>query len=115
MSFVPRIYVPGPRPGMDLPLYWRNEQTGELPAAVEAYLEISAGIRQELLSTRQLEILLDYIRYHIKAPCWATNCKSSPDLEADLKRAILMADLARTIEDIHAFIEHTMTMGIDPL
>jgi hypothetical protein len=94
---MPQMYIPP----LNTPLYWGNEQTGVLQAAILAYFEHKT-------TSEQLQIVLDYCRYVINAPCW-----KGPDgvVEAVQKQASEM----RTQEDIDVWIEACMELGIDPL
>jgi len=109
MNRMPAVY----REPMGLPLRWQDDQTGELPKAVWAYLNHGAGKVKEPPTEEQLSTLKDYLAYYIKAPCWMHN--AAEGMEAELKAAILKIDLAVTHKDIRDFIYACLDMGIDPL
>jgi hypothetical protein len=50
------------------PLYWGNEQSGQLPAAVVAFLAESTG--DGTCSEEQRRLVIEYLKYYIAAPCW---------------------------------------------
>lgn len=84
---IPQIYLP-PVGG---PLYWRNEESGVLPAAVSAYLHHTATISQ-------LKLLSEYLEYYIHAPCWDLPGGFAEEL-ADLRQT---SKTMQTKEEIHA-------------
>jgi len=65
MKFEAR-YVPGP--GGLGPVYWRNEASGVLPAAVREYAD--AVITDREMAPGQFALVKSYCIYWIDAPCW---------------------------------------------
>lgn len=97
---IPQIYLP-PVGG---PLYWRNEQSGVLPAAVWAYLNHCA-------TDSQLKLLSEYLEYYIHAPCWDLPGGFLGELE-ELRQS---SKTMRTEKEIHDWIFKALNVGIDPL
>lgn len=101
MSQMPKTYVLP----WGIPLYWRDEQSGELPRAVEAYIAFM-GANGPALSKQQLELVIDYLRYFINAPCWAGFSK--------LAMLRVRATRLKTVDDVDKFIQAALNIGLDP-
>jgi hypothetical protein len=102
---MPTTYV---RP-LGTPLYWRDEQTGLLPAAMQAYVFYGADPTLNRPPTaRQLALVINYFRYVINAPCWR-------DSSGEVTRLRSLAAQMTTIEEIEQFIEDCLEIGIDPI
>jgi len=108
----PDCYRPGPRSGLELPLYWRDEQ-GDLPKVIAAFVNHGAGHLKEIYPA-QVELTRRYIEYFLKAPCWRSTASDAGTNE-DLDAAIAAIGRAKTPEDIRQVIEATLKLGIDPL
>ena len=95
-----------------LPLNWRNEVSGVLPAAVHAYL--NNRIDGAPLDEIQFEIVRSYLEHYIQAPCW-NHMNEDGELTACL--AALRRDVLtlRTPQEIGVWISGCMDIGIDPL
>lgn len=104
---IPPIY----RMPLGLPLYWGDEMTGELRGAVLAYLNPTSGSP----TPRQLELLRAYILHHIHAPCWLANPHATPEYCAQIGALQQQAAEIRTVDDVHAYIEAALDLGLDPL
>lgn len=108
MSKIPTIY----RPPMGLPLYWRDEVSGVLPAAVTKYLNhVAFGAARP--DAAELELLWDYIAHHINAPCWDETCAGCYDSE--LKELRALAAKRGGILELHAYEAKAMDIALDPL
>lgn len=96
----------GPVHGM--PLDWRQDQTGTMPAAVQAYYDKS-------MTPEQLILVIAYIRHHIHAPCWT----SIKDIDEELTSFILelrrLSLELKTSEDISEYIAKALDWALDPL
>jgi len=108
----PNVYRSGPRPGWQLPLYWRDEQ-GDLPKVIAAFVNHGAGHLKEIYPA-QVELTRRYVEYFLKAPCWRSTA-SDAGTEEELDAAIEAIKKAKTPEDIRQVIEATLKLGIDPL
>jgi len=104
--FMPNFYVPP----LELPLYWRDEQTGVLPAAIWAYIEHGADKTKPEPNADQLALIIDYAQYFIKAPCW----DMSEVFATELSKLREQATKLQSVADIHAWIFDCMEIGIDP-
>lgn len=98
---MPNWYVPP----LGTPLYWRNEQSGVLPRAMEAYMVWSIGNGPSLTEAQRLTVLA-YLRYAINAPCWRGD--AVPPLRE-------LAAQMQTCEQISDFLWAAMDAGIDLL
>jgi hypothetical protein len=100
-------------PVKGLPLNWRDEVTGILPAAIKAYLDHCVDGAQ--LDEAQLEIVRAFMEHYINAPCW--NWAVEADEEMALELAGLRLDVAflKTSEAVGAWISRCLDIGIDPL
>ena len=90
------------------PLYWRDEMSGVLPAAIWAYIAHCAEpLTAPAPTSDQLVLTIAYLRYVIAAPCW----------HGDGELAALRADAGKlaTLRDVRAWIGRAVELGIDPL
>ncbi len=113
MSYtIPPIYRSiGPVTG--LPLNWRVEVSGVLPAAVNAYL--NNRIDRTALDEIQFEIVRVFMEHYINAPCWTESCSPDEEMAADL--ATLRRDVLtlRTPDQMAVWIHRCLDIGVDPL
>jgi hypothetical protein len=103
---------------LGVPVYWRDEVSGILPAAVWAYIKFRAPVEGETPippTEMQLKILIEFLRYYIDAPCWSLNTAACQEMAADLSS--LRGDIraAKTTDDVGAWISRCLDLGIDPL
>lgn len=98
---MPNFYLP-PTGG---PLYWRDEQSGVLPAAVWAFINKTAD-------DEQLKIFQEYLEYYIHAPCW--NLPGNP-FAGELEELRQSSKTMRTEAEIFAWIFKALDIGIDPI
>jgi len=101
VSCMPNWY----RPPLGLPLRWQDEQSGELPAAIMAYFHH----KEQPMLRLQIKLVLDYLRYYIHAPCWMYD---PPEELAELRSRV---ETLSTEEEIDAWIQDCLEIGIDPL
>jgi hypothetical protein len=103
---------------MQTPLYWRDEITGELPAAIIHYFDFCQGhcpdeTAEDLgikpLSQRELDLICSYARHFINAPCWENNLVLS-----ELKELRERAKTLASVESIRRWNEECMDLGWDP-
>jgi hypothetical protein len=92
-------------PPLGLPLNWRNETSGELSAAVDRYYGFRIG-EGTAPTPAQITVMIDYIRHHINAPCWAVNgeVESLKEQAANLQ----------SVEDINTYIRQARAISLDP-
>lgn len=96
------------RPPLGLPLNWRDEVSGKLPAAVYAYLD--NRIDGTPLSDEHLAMVREYIEHHINAPCWEQD-----EFREELAALRKAATELKTPDDVGAWIRQGMDIGLDPL
>lgn len=107
----PEIFKSYDRPH-GLPLYWRGDITGVLPAAVEAYINHVAYPNQYQPPTaEQLELLGQFVQHFINAPCW--ELPDSPFVE-ELAKLRAQAKELKTVADFRKFVVDAMEIGLDP-
>jgi hypothetical protein len=114
---IPQVY----RPPLGLPLRWQDDVSGELPAAVRSYLDHRCG-ESPAPPAALLDLLIDYLRYHITAPCWSETARMARD-DGDEEMAAQLIQLrldicegrVRTPDEIGAWIHRCLSIGIDPL
>lgn len=93
---------------LGLPFYWRDEVSGELPAAVNAYLD--CRIDQKPFTLAQAELVRDYLIHWINAPCW-----EHPEFAQDLAKLREKVKTLNTADEIGAWIWEALEIGLDPL
>lgn len=86
-------------PPYSTPLYWKNEQSGDLVEAVMAFFGGFCG-------PDQLRLVIDYCRYVIDAPCW-----EGPGIEP------LRSEVRglHTVAEVRLWIGKCLNEGVDPL
>ncbi len=104
VSQIPDVYPHG------LPLYWRDKQSGALPAAVKAFLD-NQTVGGEI-SAEQITLVREYIDHYVNAPCW-TAWESGPFHELNLLRD--RVDGLLTPDAIHQWLMDALEIGMDPL
>lgn len=95
------------RPLLGFPQYWHDEQSGELQAAVLAYLGHKAA-EAPPPDWHQLELLRDYLVHYVGAPCWVGEEEAISDLQRRAERI-------ETVQDVGDLIERCLEIGLDPL
>ncbi len=104
MSRMPSAYV---HP-LGTPLYWRDEQSGELGLAIDAYLlNRHAGAT---ITDGQITLLRDYLEYWVNAPCWRS--EGIEKEMKDLRKSVRELDSATEIDE---WIHKALEIGMDPL
>jgi hypothetical protein len=100
--------IEAPYADLGTPLYWGNEHSGQLRAAILPFLGHRA-------TEEQLEVVRAYIEYYLAAPCWE---RAAADQET-LKTLATLREQSRqqpaTKETLHALILDCLDSGIDPL
>jgi len=106
-------------PPLGTPLYWRDEVTGVLGAAIWAY--ISHGAEPDNYpapSADQLALVIAYLRYVLGAPCWRDSHSLPRAAEAgggELVRLREFAAQMTTLKEVDFFLRGCMAIGLDPL
>jgi len=95
------------RPPLGFPQYWHDQESGELQAAVLAYLGHKAA-EAPAPDKEQLELLRDYLIHYVEAPCWV----GEEETIADLSRRVHKIE---TVQDVGDLIERCLEIGLDPL
>lgn len=108
LGMAPNSYVPP----FDLPVYWRNDVTGQLPEAIDAYLWFMSEPNTYPIPTeRQVELIAGYFKYYINAPAWDSNRW----IEEELKSLRESVSNLRSVDDISKWIREAMNIALDPL
>ena len=119
MSRMPQFYCPP----LSTPLYWRDEQTGELPAAVSHYYDHCLGHAPDQtaadlgiapLTAAELKLLCEYCVYFINAPCWEINLLGDADMLADLASLRDRAKTLASLESLRQWNSDCADLGLDP-
>lgn len=98
-NHIPKVYVEP----LGTPLYWMNDETGTMQAAMKPFLE------GQPLSNEQFQLLKEYLTYVIDAPCWRAPDPILPELRAQIRAAT-------TAQDIHAWLDACLERAaIDPI
>ena len=106
---IPHRYLPP----MGMPLYWRDDQSGRLPAAMKRYSEFCCGDAAEP-TAEQMGLIAAYCVYWIHAPCWdQTNAECEEMLEV-LNELRARAGTLASVESIRRWNEECLELGIDP-
>jgi hypothetical protein len=98
---------------LGLPLYWKDEQSGVLPAAIWAFINHKVD-GAEAPTADQIKLIRDYFTHYINAPCWSANCEDN-EMSGILTEARGMVGKIETAIDIDRFISKCMEIGLDPL
>jgi len=104
MRKIPAFYPQG------LPLYWRDEESGQLAKAVNAYLD--NRLHGTTVTDEQIELVRDYLVHYIDAPCWDSD---DPEMQADLQTLRLSARELDSATEISEWIFKGLDLGLDPL
>ena len=97
-----------------LPLYWRNETSGQLAPAVLAYLEDRTGGHR--VPESDLCLVVEYLKQWVKAPCWEQHWLDVDDEYKASWRALQKdVDGLKTAEEVGAWLMRALDFGIDPL
>lgn len=98
------------REPLGVPLYWRDEQSGELVGAMATFIYYAAGWYPTPPTADQLALVRDYLHYFIHAPCWATT-----GIEAEM--AQLRATVAHldSVAAINDWLYDALALDLDPL
>ena len=99
-KIIPDFYPQG------LPLYWRDETSGEMAKIVEKYL---FGLP---LCDEEFFVLRGYLAHYINAPCWDFPGNA---FAAELAEARAAVQELNTARDVDAWIVKLLEIGLDPL
>lgn len=103
------------REPLGLPLRWQDDQSGQLPDAIKAFLGHSIDESNPLTET-QLNLSIQWCRYYINAPCWMDAARhGNEETVRELQAVIDQAHQLHTAQDIQAWITACLELGIDPL
>lgn len=93
------------------PLYWGDDVTGRLRAAIMGYLN-------QAPTEEELKKVIAYIQYHIHAPCWL---ETSPfgdhddEIDQEIKALRALSLTLKTVQDVNEYIERALYIAMDPL
>jgi hypothetical protein len=86
-----------------LPAYWMDDQSGELPRAMAAYLDKPGS-----MSPEQFELVKAWVIYAVKAPAWKWRANQREESLTSLEKA-------ETARDLMVALEALEDLGIDPI
>jgi hypothetical protein len=98
---IPAVYTPP----FGVPLHWRNEQSGQLPAAMLAYFQHAGDSSKPAPSEEQLQLVIHFFHYFISAPCWQG---------AEISELREEAAQMQTVQGVAAWLDKCLDAGIDP-
>jgi hypothetical protein len=110
-------------PPFGTPLFWRDEATGVLPAAVKHFFdqclghcpnETAADLGIAPLSAAEIKLLADYLVYFIHTPCWENNITDCEKMRADLMELRTRAMNLGSVEALRRWLEEALDLGLDP-
>lgn len=104
MISMPDVYVEP----FGTPLYWMDEESGLLKAAMMAYVNHAANMTQPEPTAEQLQCVIAYFRYVVHAPCWIMSVEGLDDLRQK-------ADDMKTVAAVMQWIEDCLDAGFDPI
>ena len=104
MRKIPAFYPQG------LPLYWRDEESGQLAKAVNAYLD--NRLHGTTVTDEQIGLVRDYFVHYIDAPCWDSD---DPDIQAYLQNLRTSARELDSATKISEWIVKALDICLDPL
>ena len=97
-----------------LPLYWMNEQSGQLSAALENFNEYLIEPWEEDLSDREHRLRIFLIKWYlnqwISADCWRGTFKDLSILDELIK----LSELAANYEELSLVLAAMLKMDVDP-
>lgn len=98
-------------PVVGLPRNWQEEVSGQLVAAIMAYL------RQEP-TPEQLQLVIKYLQHHIHAPIWLDAGflgPIDPQIAGEIKALREMSLTLNSLAEVNAYIQRALSAAIDPL
>ncbi|OKH47312.1 hypothetical protein NIES2101_24040 [Calothrix sp. HK-06] len=100
---IPSFYNQG------LPLYWRNEQSGQIETAIFRFLNFQNNEVSTPPTDYQIFLIRCYFEHYINALCWQVdNGEILYELREDIKSI-------KSVESINGWINKALSIGLDPL
>lgn len=102
---IPHFY----RPLQGLPLYWRDETSGQLSAAIFRYLNFVTQKVSTPPTDEQIWLIRCYLEHFIMAPCWVDYGDNS------------VSELRETVQDVNSveaisnWLHKASEIALDPL
>ncbi len=103
-SRIPNFY----RPPIGGPLRWQDDVSGELPAAMKAFVD--HHVVKTPITPEQIELVREYFEYYINAPCWTVE-----GMETQFTRLRESIKTLKSVQEIDAWIHQCLEVGIDPM
>ena len=76
------------------------------PRRSRVFINFEAG-QGEKPTDEQVKLLIQYVQYHISAPCWARDVPGFSGIKEK-------TDDLRSLEDIEQYIAESVEIGLDP-
>lgn len=102
---MPRFY----RPPHGLPLYWRDETSGQLSAAIFRYLSFVTKKASTPPTEEQIWLIRCYLEHFIMAPCWVDYGDNSV---SELRKAV---NDINSVEAIKDWLRKALEIALDPI
>lgn len=100
-----------------IPCYWKNEATGGLQTAVNAYFlpyQTIVVLPSIELAEKPLLYLRSYLFHWADAPCYKNNEYATEETRAKLEKLIQSAKHINSRKAIDDWIDQALDIGIDP-
>jgi hypothetical protein len=94
-----------------IPHYWMYETSGELKAAIHAYLNYMGDPKLSPMSDRHIALIREYFRQWINAPAYSL----AEGFEAEKAALRESVGAIATAKDIDRWLNQAAEIGIDPL
>ena len=93
---------------------WQGDIKDDLVKAIKNYFSFKVDGKPEL-SEYEKELLLEYLVYHINAPCWEWANINNWEGICKLENLRKQADEIKSIDQIGDYIFDCLEIGLDPL
>jgi hypothetical protein len=99
-----------------MPLRWQDDATGELPNSIMKYLTWASEPGKPAPEGEEIDLIREYLVYHIKAPCWRNvQAGQDPEMAKEIETLIGKAEQILDLDDIGRHINDCLEIGLDPL
>lgn len=101
---------------LQLPIHWRDDQTGKVSGAIWAYICYCAEPQKPAPSQEQLRLVAEYGKYYINASCW-NHSEYFAEALARLRGRIdeIAAAEAVDLVALKRWIHDCLEIAVDPL
>lgn len=97
------------RPPQGLPLYWRDETSGTLSAAIVCYINFVTKKVSTPPTDEQIWLIRCYLEHFIMAPCWVDYGDNSLNKLRETVKDV------NSVEAIKCWLSKALEIALDPL